>query len=152
MAKKVWDLKHSKITLTSNRREIILEYKDDGTFKSSVWLPIKHAQDIFDYKTEEFKGWKKYISMGCHFIDKKGESYGCLGNIKMFNFLKYWVNHTATYKKTYGYFDDDIPTYALQCLDCYLLDDGIDWDPKDYNLPEASFPKDLDDLILETEK
>lgn len=33
MAKKVWDLKHSKITLASNRREIILEYKDDGTFK-----------------------------------------------------------------------------------------------------------------------
>ena len=56
MAKKVWDLKHSRITLTSNRREIILEYKDNDTFKSSVWLPIEYAQEIFDYKTEELKG------------------------------------------------------------------------------------------------
>lgn len=151
MAKKVWDLKHSKITLTANRREILLEYKEDGNFKSSVWLPIKHGQEIFDYKTEEFKGWKKYISMGCHFVDKDGEDWGCLGSLWMFKLLRYWVNHTATYKKIYGYFDDDIPTYVLQCLDCYLLDD-FDWDPKDYNLPEASFPKDPDNLIQETEE
>lgn len=152
MAKKVWDLKHSRITLTSNRREIIVEYKDDGTFKSSVWKPIRHGHEIFDYKNEEFKGWKKYLTIGSDFIDKKGESWGCLGNIEMFKFLRYWVNHTATYKKIHGYFDDDIPTYALQCLDCYFLNDGIDWNPKDYNLPEASFPEDPDNLIQETEE
>ena len=50
MAKKVWDLKHTKVTLTSNRREIIVEYKDIGTFKSSVWEPIRHDQEIFDRK------------------------------------------------------------------------------------------------------
>lgn len=58
MAKKIWGLKHTKVTLTSNRRETILKYKDDG----------------------------------------------------------------------------------------------IDWDPKDYNLPEASFPEDPDDLIQEIEE
>lgn len=152
MAKKVWDLKHTKVILTSNRREIIVEYKDDGTFKSSVWKPIRHGHEIFDYKNEEFKGWKKYLTIGSDFIDKKGETWGCLGNIEMFKFLRYWVNHTATYKKIHGYFDDDIPTYALQCLDCYFLNGGIDWDPKDYNLPEASFPEDPDNLIQETEE
>lgn len=151
MAKKVWDLKHTKVTLTSNRREIIVEYKDNGTFKSSVWEPIRHDQEIFDYKNKEFKGWKKYLTIKSEFIDKKGESWGSL-NIEMFKFLRYWVNHTATYRKIYGYFDDDIPTYVLQCLDCYFLDDGIDWNPKDYNLPEASFPEDTDDLIQEIEE
>lgn len=152
MSKKVWDLKHSKITLTSNRREIIVDYKDNDTFKSSVWTPIVHVQEIFDYKTEEFKGWKRYISMGCHFIDKEGKECGSLGNIEMFKFLRYWVNHTATYRKIYGYFDENIPTYAIQCLDCYFLNDGIDWNPKDYNLPETPFPEDPDNLIQETEE
>lgn len=149
MAKKVWDLKHSKIILTSNRREIIVEYKDDESFKCSIWTPMEHGQEVYDDKTDKFKGWNKYITMGVHFVDSDGEECGVLGNIGMFNYLKYWVSHTATLKKIYGYFDENIPTYVLQMLDCYLLDD-IDWKPEEYKLsrdPDSVIPEDPRNIL-----
>ena len=148
MAKKVWDLKHSKITLTSNRREIIVEYKDDDYFKSARWSPLKHFEEDYDHKDMNLKGWTKYLTIGCYFIQADGESVGVFGNPQMFEFLKYWVNHTGTYKKCYGYFNEDIPSYVLQSLDCYLLDD-FDWKPEEYKLSRCSYPKNTRDIIKE---
>lgn len=50
MAKKTWDLKHSKITLSSNRREIIVEYKDNPHYYRTIWHPIEHDNTDFDEK------------------------------------------------------------------------------------------------------
>ena len=147
MAKKVWDLKHSKITLTSNRREIIVEYKNDESFKRSVWKPIEHSREDWDYDNNKLKSWTTYISMGCLFVRPDEETCGCLGNLGMFHYLRHWVNHTATYKKLYGYFDENVPTYVLQMLDCYLLED-VDWKPEEYNLSRSPVPEDVDDLVI----
>lgn len=143
MAKKTWDLKHSKITLSSNRREIIVEYKDNPDYCRTVWHPIEHYNNVFDEKGHITKV-EKYVSIGGTTDTTDGLNVGTWSLFHIF--LSYWANHTATMKKIYGYFSDDIPTYALQCFDCYL-EEEIDWKPEDYGLSNDPFPENVKDLI-----
>ena len=143
--KLIWNLKHSEIELTSDRRSIIVRYKNNSNYQSSIWNPIEFYGEERDNKGALTGKTNKYTTVGSHFITIDGQDVGCY-SYKNFMRIRYWVNHTARLSKIYGYFSDIVPTYVLQSLDCFL-EKEIDWKPEDYNLSNDPIPENFDDLV-----